>query len=131
MWKYLIADKIEFNMKSVMRQMQFSKIDKRTFHYKSWIYASNNSSKIYKTSTMRNVKRKWQIHNYRETGQHTFRKETQIIVNTYWALLCEWHWTILFHALSKAIGNVNSNLTSHIHTPYTYTINTFVPVNRE
>lgn len=33
-WKYLIADKIEFNMKS-MRQRQFSKTDERTFPYKS------------------------------------------------------------------------------------------------
>lgn len=52
-----MADKIEFNTKSIMRQRQFSRIDKRTFHYKSGIYASNNSFKIYKTSTLRIAKR--------------------------------------------------------------------------
>lgn len=34
---------------------------------------------------------------------------------------------MLFHALSEAIQNVNSKLTSHIHIPYTCTINTSVP----
>lgn len=39
---------------------------------------------------------------------------------------------MLFHASAKAIENVNtSNVTSHIHIPYTCTINTFVPDNRE
>lgn len=69
-WKYLIAHKIEFNMKSIMRQLQFSKIDKRSFHYRSWIYASNNSFKIYKTSTTRNAKRNWQTHNYRDKSTY-------------------------------------------------------------
>lgn len=34
---------------------------------------------------------------------------------------------MLFHALSKAIQNVNSKLTSHIHIQYACTINTSVP----
>lgn len=36
---------------------------------------------------------------------------------------------MLFHALSKAIENVNSNIyvKSHIHIQYICTMNTFVP----
>lgn len=34
---------------------------------------------------------------------------------------------MLFHAISNAIENVNSNLTGHIHIAYTCIINTVVP----
>lgn len=67
-WKYLIADKIEFNLKAVYERNAVFKEWKafksppnpQSFMHVNW------SFEIYQTSTLRNAKRKRQVRSYRE-----------------------------------------------------------------